>query len=240
MDHGTRGAHGLRVIVEAEGGEFGDAKLFAEDALGVVRMKDPVFDAGFDPTGAIEDGGLGSFEELLRAREQGFARAEELEFVAEGFLCVGAGKFGGLEFASGEIHDGEADEGGGGILRDSGKEIVFASVEDGNVGGGAGSDDAGDLAANEFFAGARLLHLLADSDLEAGADEPGDVGVHGVIRNAAHGDRLALFAIARGESDLELARGDHGVFIEKFVEIAETEEEEGVGIARLDGVVLLH
>jgi hypothetical protein len=90
------------------------------------------------------------------------------------------------------------------------------------------------------LAGARLLHLFADGDFKASADKAGDVAIGGVIGYAAHGNGLALFSIARGEGDLELARGNHGVFVEEFVEIAEAEEEKGVGIARLDGVVLLH
>ena len=76
--------------------------------------------------------------------------------------------------------------------------------------------------------------------LKAGADEAGDVAVRGVIGDAAHGNGLALFAIAGGEGDLEFAGGDDGVFVEEFVEIAEAEEEEGVRIAGLYGVVLLH
>jgi hypothetical protein len=39
---------------------------------------------------------------------------------------------------------------------------------------------------------------------------------------------------------LEFARGDDGVFVEKFVEIAEAKEEEGMGVAGFDRVVLLH
>ena len=61
-----------------------------------------------------------------------------------------------------------------------------------------------------------------------------------MIGDAAHRNGLALFPIARSERDLQLARGEHGVFVEKFVEIAETEEEQGVRIARFDRVVLLH
>jgi hypothetical protein len=68
----------------------------------------------------------------------------------------------------------------------------------------------------------------------------GDVGVGGVIRNAAHGNGLTLFAVAGGESDLEFARGDHRVFVEEFVEIAEAEQEQGLRIAGFDRVVLLH
>ncbi len=125
-------------------------------------------------------------------------------------------------------------------MRYGGEEIVLTGVENGDVGGSAGSYDAGDFAADEFFAGAGLFHLLADGDFETGADEAGDVAVGGVIRDAAHGYGLTFFAIAGGEGDLEFARGDDGVFVEEFVEVAEAEEEEGVGIAGFYRVVLLH
>ena len=46
---------------------------------------------------------------MLRAREKGFAGTDELEFIAKGFLRVWAGEFGGMEFAGGEIDQGEAD-----------------------------------------------------------------------------------------------------------------------------------
>ena len=47
-------------------------------------------------------------------------------------------------------------------------------TQDGDVGCGAGSDDAGDFAADELFAGAGLLDLFADGDFEAGAQESGE------------------------------------------------------------------
>jgi hypothetical protein len=42
------------MIVETESGEFGDSELFSQDALGVVGMKDPIFNAGFNAARAIE------------------------------------------------------------------------------------------------------------------------------------------------------------------------------------------
>ena len=33
-----------RAIIEAEASKFGDIKLFAEDALGIFALKDPVFE----------------------------------------------------------------------------------------------------------------------------------------------------------------------------------------------------
>ena len=125
-------------------------------------------------------------------------------------------------------------------MGDGGEEIILAGVKDRDVGGGSGRDDAGDFAADQFFAGAWLFHLLADGDFETCADEAGDVAVGGVVRNATHGNGLALFTIAGGEGDLEFASGDDGVFVEEFVEIAEAEEEKSVGVTRFDCVVLLH
>jgi len=81
---------------------------------------------------------------------------------------------------------------------------------------------------------------ITTGDFEAGANEARDVAVGGVIGDAAHGNGLALFAIAGGEGDLELAGGDDGVFVEEFVEVAKAEEKEGVGVAGFDRVVLLH
>src|SRR5208337_3154798 len=151
-----------------------------------------------------------------------------------------AGEFGGKEFAGREIDKGETDSGLRDIVSSGSEEIVFAGIEDGDVGGGAGGDDTGDFASNQLFAGPGLLHLFADGDFEAGADEAGKVSVGGVVRNAAHGNGLALFAIAGGERDLEFAGGDDGVFVEEFVEIAEAEEQESVGVAGFNRVVLLH
>ena len=109
MDYGSGGGEGLRVIVEAEAGEFGDTELFAEDGFGVIGVEDPVFDARLDAAGAVEERGFRGFEKLLRAREESFAGANELQFISEGFLRARAGELRGLEFAGGEIYEGQAD-----------------------------------------------------------------------------------------------------------------------------------
>ena len=125
-------------------------------------------------------------------------------------------------------------------MRDGGEEIIFTGVENRDVGGGTGGDDAGDFAPDELFSRAGLLHLFADGDFKASAEKAGDVAVGGMIGDAAHGDGLAFFAIAGGEGDLEFTGGDDGVFVEEFVEVAEAEKEEGVGVAGFYRVVLLH
>src|SRR5207245_8022556 len=67
-----------------------------------------LFEAGLDAAGAFEERGFRGFEQLRGTREQGFARAQKLEFVAQSFLRARPGKFRGLKFAGGEIHEREA------------------------------------------------------------------------------------------------------------------------------------
>ena len=104
-----------------------------------------------------------------------------------------------------------------------------------------GRDDAHHLALDDALGGARVLHLLAERDPEALPHQPGDVAGGGVVGHAAHRDRLALLVLrARGEGDLERARGDHGVVEEQLVEVAHAEEHERVRVLGLHPVVLLH
>src|SRR5260221_2674245 len=165
---------------------------------------------------------------------------QELELFAKSFFGAGAAKFGGLKFSSREIDEGEADRGCSSALRNGGEKIVFAGVENGDISGGARSYSADDFAAKEFFAEAGRFHLIADGDFETVADQASDVAVGGVIRHAAHGNGLTFFAVAGSERDLQFARGEDGVFVEEFVEIAEAEEQQRVRVTRFDRVVLLH
>src|SRR4029077_10802611 len=103
------GGERLVMIVEAEAGEFGDSELFAKDARGVVVLEDPVFKAGFDAADTIWKGVFCGIEERLRSRKQCFARAKELELVAEIVGGAGAGEFGGLKFAGRKIDEGQTD-----------------------------------------------------------------------------------------------------------------------------------
>ena len=66
VNDGAGGGQRLRVLVEAETREFGNAKLFAKDAFGVVALEDPVFEAGFHATNTFQERCLCSFEKLLR------------------------------------------------------------------------------------------------------------------------------------------------------------------------------
>ena len=104
------------------------------------------------------------------------------------------------------------------------EKTVFAGVEKGNVRRGTRGDHPNNFAADELFPGAGLLHLIADRDFEPGSNQARDVALSGVVGNPTHRNGLALFPVARGQRDLQFARGNHRVFVEKFVEIAQTEK----------------
>src|SRR3984957_8407120 len=240
MNDRAGGGKRLVMIVEAEAGQFGDTELFAQDARCVVVLENPIFEAGFDAANAVGQGILCGVEERLWAREQRFTRAEELKFITKIVSSARTCKLGGLEFSCRKINESQADGRAGRVCCDGCQEIVLTRIENGAVGGGSRRDDADDFATDDFLAGTGRFHLIADGDLESCADETRDIAVGGVIRDAAHGNRLALFAIARRECDLEFARCEDCVFVEQFVEIAEAEEKESVGIAGFDRLILLH
>ena len=114
--------------------------------------------------------------------------------------CAGAGEFCGTEIAGGKVEEGES---GGAVGEVDGGEVVVLIGGEGGIEGGTGREDAGDLTADDFLRELRVLHLVADGDAIALAEEAGDVVLRSVIRDAAHGD-AALF-VAGGEGDLQLA-----------------------------------
>ena len=93
---------------------------------------------------------------------------------------------------------------------------------------------------HQFLAGAGIFHLVADGDAVALLNQARDVAFGRVVRHAAHGNGGALFLVARGQRDFELARGGDGVFEEQLVEIAQPEHQQRVRDLLLDGVVLPH
>jgi hypothetical protein len=88
------------------------------------------------------------------------------------------------------------------MLGDGCEEIVFAGVEQRAIRGGARRYDAHNLAADQLLARAGQFHLIANRDFESGANQPRDVAFGSVVGNATHRNGLALFSIARSESDL--------------------------------------
>ena len=60
-----------------------------------------------------------------------------------------------------------------------------------------------------------------------------------MVRDSGHGKALALAHRTGGQNDFQFPRGDAGVLVEGLVEVAQPEEDDGVGVLALDAEVLL-
>jgi hypothetical protein len=85
-----------------------------------------------------------------------------------------------------------------------------------------------------------VFQLFANGDLEAGADQLGEIGLGRVHGHAGHGDVLARMLAAIGQGDPQRLGRAAGVVEEQLVEVAHAEEHQGVGLARLGLEELRH
>jgi hypothetical protein len=154
----------------------------------------------------------------------------------EGRIWRNGRDLGGRELARGEIGVGDTDAGA--VAGDRGNVRVAVAIEHSGIGDGARGDDASHVALDQTSAAIGGADLLADGDFVAGGDQPGDVSIGGVMRDTGEGDADTFAHFAAGEDDIEDAGGDLGVLLEGLVEVAEAEEEDGVGEAALDLQVL--
>ena len=101
-------------------------------------------------------------------------------------------------------------------------------------------NDADHFALDDALRGSRIFHLLANGDFMTGVEQFLYVGLGGMIRHAAQGDRTLVALITRGERDVEYLRGGVRVLEEHFVEIAEPKKQDGITVSLLDLEILLH
>ena len=85
-----------------------------------------------------------------------------------------------------------------------------------------------------------IFDLLADRNPVPLGDEPPQVLGGGFHRHARERDLRRAAVIARGEGEAQLARGELGVVLEHFVEVAHPKKQNGLRVAGLDVTVLLH
>ena len=102
----------------------------------------------------------------------------------------------------------------------------------------AGGDHARDFALDQP-ASVWLGDLLADGDVIAFFDQPGDIALDGVMRHARHRDALAFADRAAGQHKIKLAGGDFGIVVEHLVKVAQAEQEDTVGILPFNIQILL-
>src|SRR5680860_791791 len=83
-----------------------------------------------------------------------------------------------------------------------------------------------------------FANLLADRHLVQGGDQASDIALGGVVGDTRHRHPLALAHLPAGEHDVLHIGCNIGVLLECLVKVTEPEEEDGIGKAVLDLVVL--
>jgi hypothetical protein len=214
-------------IMDAEAGQVAAAEVFGQRVRSGARIEMPVGQV-------LGDGAMLRHAAAQRIGQQQFRRAQALEVCGQG---VERG------FQQAQVAVGEVEPGQAGALAVDGQcqqQAVVALVEQVGVGQRAGRDDARHGAFHRAFTQRRVADLFADCHRDAELDQLRQVAVDGVVGNAGHGDRLAGGLAARGQRDVEQARGLLGIFKEQFVEISHAEEQQLVGVLCLGAQPLLH
>ena len=105
---------------------------------------------------------------------------------------------------------------------------------------GARRDNTGDLPLHKPFGCLRVFDLVADGDLVAELDEPSDIRVHSVKRNAAHRRAFLHPAVLACQRQLQLLGDRDRVVKEHFKKISDAVHENTVAVFLLPFHVLLH
>ena len=152
--------------------------------------------------------------------------------------CLGIGADGREESTGGDIAECKAEPAS--VAVEAGHVVVLAFFQHAAFRHCAGGDDAGDVPFYQALGQGGVRQLFADGHLVALLHQPGDVGVHRMEGNAAHGGLLflGLVPIPGGQSQVQLPGGHPGVFVEHFVEVTQTEEQDAVLVSLFDLIIL--
>ena len=142
------------------------------------------------------------------------------------------------EPSRGEIQRGDARPVGIGDECD--EQRIALCVEQSGVGQRTRRDDPRDPPLDKPLARRRVANLIDDDCALAAAEQPHEMLVERVMRNARHRNRCATRLAARRQRDVEQSRSALGVRVEQLVEIAHPVEQQPVWMLALEAQVLLH
>ena len=204
VDDRAGGSQRLRVIVESEACQLRNAELFAQECARHSLAEKPNLRAEIPRHQRLREATSLRFQKAVAGGEAVFLVGEELQFVAEVFIRTGTSKFRGLKFPGRKIDVSQADGRARRMSEQTDARKLFSlRIEERAIRGSPRRDDTDNFAAHQFLARTGLLHLIADGDFEPGTNQSGDVAFGSVVGNAAHGNGLTLFTIARSKSDLQ-------------------------------------
>ncbi len=101
----------------------------------------------------------------------------------------------------------------------------------------------GDAALHQFLCQFRVFELVADGHAFTCTNQFRQIGVEGMVRKTSHGNaagRRACHARPLRERDSQNVGSDDGIVVVGLVEVAATEQQDGIRVFRLEVVELLH
>ena len=182
------------------------------------------------------------FEVFLEAAlEDDFGGLEGLQE----FVGIFGIAFRDIEFTCRDIEKRETEDSVfviGPALReiDGGQEVIGGTVEESFVCGDAGSNEFRDTPLDDALCHFGIFELIADGDTIAGFDEFMKVGIQGAVGESGQFRGGCGAIVAFGEGYAQHFGGQDGVFAKGFVEIADPEQQDGIGVSLFDRPVLLH
>ena len=120
------------------------------------------------------------------------------------------------------------------------EQCVALRIQQADVGQRPRRDDSRDPAFDEALASRGVADLVDDHCAFAAAEQPDQMLLERVIRNARHGNRCAAGLTACRQRDVEQPCRAFGIRVEQLVEIAHPIEQQPVRMLALEAQVLLH
>ena len=237
-EQGAGGTDGLALPLQPGLVHVGKAKLLAQGGRGghELEILPGRLQHGVQLLAQKFPDGPGVQGGAAQQRLPGGKAAQLVEDVAQAVFLKG----GAAEFAGGHVAEGDAAPVAAEL---HGADIIAPLfLQHGALGDGAGGDDADHIPLHQALGQGGILHLLADGNLIALGDEPGDIGLGAVIGHAAHGRaqlRVLHVPVPGGECQVQLPGGHLGVVIEHLVKIAQPEKQQAIRVLLLDLVILL-
>ena len=154
--------------------------------------------------------------------------------------AVLARKAGGVGLAGGDVAEAEARAAA--VQEDAADVVPPPLLQSRGIGDRARGHYPDDVPSDHALGGSRVLHLLADGHLVPLGDEPGHIGVAGMVGHAAHRHLLllGLAPVPGGEGQVQLLGRGEGVLVEHLVKIPQAEEQDGVLVLLLNLQILAH
>ena len=230
VEDGAGGRNACRDVVDAEPFERLRAELLAELFAVQLLRKDPIVElvgvvvrAESLPEPLVES----PLVDDLFGRE-----------IRQEFVDVVVRSLGHVEFAGRNVEKGHA--------RGLPAEVNRSQVDVFLVGqkvvaqNDARRNQLDDAPLDESFHQLGVFQLFADRHALPGPHQLGQVGVDGVVGESRQLDEGRRPVGAAGERDAQNPAGLDRIVAERLVEIAHAEEQDRIGVNRLDLVVLLH